>query len=326
MKVSTKLTCVAGGRIETIKPMPLYTPMLSNLNVNLYKLSPVFKWIVDPEPYRQLCRSVRVCDRPTHCTDQEISSVEWSEMIRLGYVKASTKRPKSYVRLWGVDESKKGRRRLIVHPKLINEKLQGNPETACRFPSLQRVHQLIFSYQHVIEVDMRCYFYQFELHDDVQAYFGVRREGRDFVFCRLPMGFSMAPRIANTMSEILAQNAWGGEDIVYVIQIDNIYGFTNAPPEPLLKKFLTVAHAANAQLSKANCWGEKGDILGCRVDMKEKTIGPKMEFIEEHSPLLKKARSNAVGTIREWWTTAAILIWCLCATVGIWASILKSFT
>ena len=75
-----------------------------------------------------------------------------------------------------------------------------------------------------------------------------------------------------------------------MIQIDNVFWIY----ERLLQKLgLSVAHEANAPLSKPVCWDDKGDRLGCRVDIKEKTIGPKfMELNDEHSELMWRTRER----------------------------------
>ena len=272
-------------------------------------------WLSEPAKYDCLLRSIPVNNRLVVEVEwKDIDSVEWTMLLSNGYVERVFHKPKAFVRLWGVEEEVKSRRRLIVHPKQINDQLQYSSEKKVLFPSYSAIRDNILSAAAVVEVDMKCWFYQIELGASVRKYFGVCRDGLYYVFCRLPMGFSLAPAIATNIAVELARRAWGASARIAVV-IDNIYLFMDHPEqiEDAKSAFNQVAARVGATIGKIEGWSTQGTILGVTYDLRGKTANVTDRFLAKYDAFMSKVWGEMTHPPESLWRFCAILIFAILA-------------
>jgi ribonuclease HI len=299
----------AGRREETDTTLPLYAPPLNAIKLE-HIHAEVISWILNPHHLSRLLRGVPRAQRPRLVSS--LSDLDLTLLVRGGYLKpVSGESIKAYVKLFSVNESWKARRRLIVHPPIINELCKGESRT--EYPSISLIHRLAFEHNWFIEKDMKCYFYQFELSHEVSTFFGVWAKGSHYVFTKMPMGWCMAPRIANTCSVWMASESGFPSDRIAVC-IDNIYCFVHELHEAdrLSQRFDATAARVGATLgsSKIACQGE---VLGLKLDLRTKTVDISDKVRTNHEELLKKGMSSPVADTDFWWRLAAVLVWGMCA-------------
>lgn len=314
-----------GGSHETLhrlypvvkEALPLYIPLLPIIqagNIAACSLS----WLSHDKLYESLLRPVPRTLRPRlPVREHDINSSEWNMLLLNGYVERCVLKPKCYVSMWGVDEVKKCRRRLIVHPKTLNMaiKTSNHSLSTCDFPSSCDIRQLVLGSMGVVEIDMRCWFYQFNLEPAVRPFFAIRRGSADFQFTKLPMGFSMAPRIANDAIQAITYMAWNGLPVRWVTVIDNVYGFVDDKDamQILVATFEAEAARVGATIGSIRTWVTSGLILGVEYDILNKTTNIPSGFLDKHKLLFDFAWSNATLPPEVCWQLCSVLIWSVLA-------------
>ena len=107
-------------------------------------------------------------------------------------------------------------RRLVVDGRPVNTRLPKPPKLSLPSPfSLARSmdsHKAGWA----TVIDLRGYFHQFPLSPDVAAFFCVRVGHTWYRWCRLPMGFSYAPWIAQNTSEVFLGELLASGSAVYL--------------------------------------------------------------------------------------------------------------
>ena len=93
--------------------------------------------------------------------------------------------------------------RLIVDGRPVNSAMIDPPKFS--LPGPRELSELLLhsGAQVACSIDMKGWFYQFALSKGVREYFGVRHGSTVYHFARMPMGWSFAPAIAQTTSEVL---------------------------------------------------------------------------------------------------------------------------
>ena len=320
--------------------LDLYTPMLYPVDLPaIVSLSTeeqvnILRWTCDESRYKDLLRNVPLQTRRLYncATDFPIE-----KLLSAGIVRPAEKgeKWKSSVRVFGIDEPHKNRRRLILDSVLLNElfDLDGN-NMRTKFIKLKDLVVLAKEAKGSILVsDFKCFYYQIPLARSVQKYLAFRHtkpDGTSTVYFvrRLPMGFSGSVSIANTISQFIVDETFRKADykvqhfhgfttainregklVRAVTQVDNIYFFGG--DSSLQRTYSEVTQRFRLTISECSILAE-GDILGyhfrCRQDGASINLPDK--FLTKHSPFL----DAIIPKLPLWvfWRTMAIILRGLC--------------
>ena len=96
--------------------------------------------------------------------------------------------------LFLVREESKRRYRLVADTLETNSNQDISPSV--KFTPIGRLHDVMRSCSFACEMDMRCFFHQFELSKDVRKFFSFKFGDKTFHYCRLPMGYKLAVDIS----------------------------------------------------------------------------------------------------------------------------------
>ena len=100
--------------------------------------------------------------------------------------------------------------RLITDCRPINEQINLFEDQRMEIPSLHDIMDWALQHQHILSIDANAYFFQFKLVGPTRSWFPLRiatTRGpfQDFVLNRLPMGFKLAPVIAQRSSNVIVK-------------------------------------------------------------------------------------------------------------------------
>lgn len=318
--ISQKTPGGTENQVENSEKLPIYVPNLPAIKVQALAVhtneqeQPSFStiWLTDPEQYSRCLRHLPVSSRQP-IDIKEFTDDEWELLKERGYLKQLAQKPKCYGKMWGHEEKEKHRRRLILHPKQLNDAVRKHANVSCRFPTCKDIRTAVRNHEVVVAFDMKCFFYQFELSPTVASYFSLRRGRQDYSFCKLPMGFTAAPRIAQETSLNLAKAAWG-TTFKYEVLIDNIFVFLEVNDQQQIaevtQKFIDTSNRFSATIGSIQTITEEGEVLGVTYNMQRKTVDTPTSFKEIHMKDMENALSLSTQTISTWWRTCAVLLWC----------------
>ena len=105
------------------------------------------------------------------------------------------------VSLFTIPKSDPSKHRLLVDGRPINSRLDKPPKFSLITPIRLRESLRRSDAKYAITIDLKGFFNQFPLSDQVSGYFCVRTGATWWRWARLPMGFSHAPLIAQVTSE-----------------------------------------------------------------------------------------------------------------------------
>lgn len=296
--------------LDQIACKELHVPSMKNLVVNSCESS---SWITEASSLQALLRRHPVHSRQV--LQSYLVDSDWTVLENRGLLRRVTNKPKAFARIFTVNEPLKNRRRLIVHPQLINKLIKDSGDVPkAAFTSMPSLHSLMAEKKYFLSIDMKCYFYQFPLCESVQAFFGAFRVTKEgdrifYVFTKLPMGFSLAPKIANDMTMFLATEAGFNE---YAVCIDNLFVFTYSKEEAeaLKERFLQVANTYRVTLSQCEVL-RSGNVLGAFVDLEAQTVNVPEKTRTEHKEIFQRAQADSRQRTEDWWKISSLIIWCM---------------
>ena len=297
--------------------LPLYVPMLPNLRVPRGTYPSPYDFMQDPSLYTAILRRLPKSQR--RMCDCGLSDKHFATLVQNAFVEPSLQRPFAYCRIFGHPEPSKGRSRLIVHPKELNEAVYASPfaESAkCKFPSPGDINAVMAqrNVAAVLCIDMVCWFYQFQLEPPVRRFFGVRYKDRDYVFTKLPMGFCLSPQIANRTVQCLAEEAWGRDPTVHwVTCIDNVFLFITRDQvkdaDSYMTSFREAAVRRNATIKSLVLETVCPEILGVKYDLVKWTAQVTDRFAREVADLFTQLSCSPIQRAYTWWKGCACLVW-----------------
>lgn len=294
-------------------PYPVYAPYLPAISVDRIDI-PEVQWLHNVVLYESICR--RVKPRVSKGLHTNLTQDEIALLLQNGYLKKATRSrpPIAYVNIWKHAEDAKKRGRLIVHPALLNRNIRPE-QTSCKFPTGAYIRARVKKFPVLLEFDMKAYFYQFHLSEDVSRFFGIKHGSEYFQFRLLPMGFAPAPRVAQAVSSWLVKDALGPPHsrMDWAVMVDNVYIFCH--PEDarqIYDRFCAAASSINATIGKAQVSNNSAMILGVLYNLQDKTAQIPASYLLKHSATLRDALHTTVDTFLLW-RCCAILIWAIIA-------------
>lgn len=114
--------------------------------------------------------------------------------------------------------------RLIINAIPVNDLIATIPQV--KLPTQADIEALVCQYEMMVELDGDRFINQFPLDWDIARYFGVRIDGKNFLWKTGPMGFKPMPYVAHTATETIAADSRDGttQELAY---IDNVYLFAH---------------------------------------------------------------------------------------------------
>ena len=298
----------------------LYAPKMLPLKVPVVEAFASFtsettKWLTKAKVYEDLLRNVQKGERVKFSSDSMKNHVD--QLLESGILRERKQHEvvKSWARIFKVPEVQKKRFRVIIEPRQLNEVLKpclDEYDLRTTFATLEEVRRNVRQSPAFLAFDFKCYYYQIPLSEEVQLYFGVSICGRDFLVCRLPMGFTASVAIANRITRWVATEACRREtctmQVQMIIQIDNIYFFGN---EELLQRLerRMFEVAAECNITIGECTRQTtGVILGVQYNLSLKTIQLSKKFVQKHEALLDIIIENGKTPVIVWWRAFAIFL------------------
>ncbi|MDQ7006107.1 MAG: hypothetical protein Q9Q40_02635 [Acidobacteriota bacterium] len=222
------------------------------------------RWLRDAEPYRVAAAGIDPRRSATMWRDHLNSLADWRICQQLAFDTTVT----ALCRYFGVPKTELSARS-IVDCRTISipiRQLVGAVNLASIPDILTRLARVIRQSKEraaILLSDLRHFFHQLALHDDVREFFTVRLDsGETYMWCVLPMGHTVSPKVAQTVAHCLLSIAMGsaptgeklphfqwGRNLVATIFYDNLIaggGLTSV--EKLQREWESTAGRYHARL------------------------------------------------------------------------------
>lgn len=239
------------------------------------------------------------CNGMKRFTQELVSCRAWE--------KAPRRSARTYITAFTVPKPKKRRLRLICNAVPLNEKMR-RIEYDLNLPGLSDIEKLVWKNRYLVEYDGKSWFNQFEIPEAFRDHLTVRVGGSNYRWRTLPMGWNSSVDIAQAASRILQADI-GGDSLTYV---DNLFRFGDTPDETAAfgRTLEERAKECDAHIELTTEVGHEGDILGCHVDLKNKTIGLTSSFKEKLSRLVDLWPDVAQhGCYKDMWRVFGNVVW-----------------
>lgn len=210
-----------------------------------------------------------------------------------------------------VCEESKRRYRLVVDTLEENVRCDRHVENSMKEITFRTIGSLKASLRRAsfgAVLDMTQFFHQFPLHEDIRKYFSFHCNDRMYCMNRMPMGWTLAPAIAQTFLCKVAKEC-GIRDEEVDIYIDNVFIFGNeARVRILLDRLLRKLREYNVTVGEVNA-GVEVTHRGATWNIQQKTVQLKQSFVEKLRATVTSDRVPCSRTWGQWRTFISRLIY-----------------
>eukprot|EP01060_Flectonema_neradi_P020546 TRINITY_DN2805_c0_g1_i5.p1 TRINITY_DN2805_c0_g1~~TRINITY_DN2805_c0_g1_i5.p1 ORF type:complete len:934 (+),score=21.11 TRINITY_DN2805_c0_g1_i5:197-2803(+) len=211
-----------------------------------------------------------------------------------------------------VPKKQAGHLRFILSCVTINAAVRADVQKPpCSLPSYSEMITTIMPNGYIMEYDFRSFFFQFPLPPECRNYFSFRVPGGIFRMTRLPMGFSLAPQVAQALSRKLGEEASKGLRVSFVPWIDNLV-FTAPKPETLREvdiRFRRLCKRYNVVIGEFTPPVRKASFLGLEVDLSMKCYRLSPSWVQKVVPALRAVLALDKAPIKVWWRASGCILW-----------------
>lgn len=165
-------------------------------------------------------------------------------------------------------KKKNGMARLVQDGRILNQTVPKPPKMG--LPDLDGIIARASSHAHTAQADAQGFFYQIPLSEKIRHFFSfnvanIRGKFQTRVFTRLPMGFSHAPFVAQTLANTICHYAKyitndSKGDIHFCAWVDNF--IVSARSAPALQRGKEALHTAFNHFNIKWSWVNTNEILG----------------------------------------------------------------
>jgi hypothetical protein len=202
---------------------------------------------------------------------------------------------------------KNGKGRLVVDCRRLNDCMEAPGDMG--LPVMGELIRKILGWNYAAQSDAVSYFYQFEVHPGIRDYFRVRLGGQrgyiaEMRMKRMAMGWKYAPRIAQTVANILVQEdgaAW----------VDNFFvgGTTLGEFTTRRKAFLERVKRYNVEVDDTEMLPQSTLLaLGLEFDLEKKVYRLDPAWVAKRVELLT-SDTQTTRSYREWYQIYGALVW-----------------
>ena len=250
---------------------------------------------LDPATYSKL-----KLNRPRRC---KLPVTDIQTLMRGGlFERIKKKEVRQWANMWAMPETKKERRRLLLHPPTLNDewrkimKFIESLITDC-------VEHLDIE-DHFVPLDMSAAFFQVPIPPELRKYFVVDTEIGPIAITRLPMGVSFAPELLQLILKIASETEkppTEADTEITAIHIDNMLISSKCPKavkaatervKRVLKQW-----GGSIDVDRAAILGpHRGVFCGAEFDTTNHTFRVKKSTVEK---ILHPSQVTTVGQHRE---------------------------
>jgi hypothetical protein len=293
--------------------LPLYTPTTKKFppqkinqiicegGVNREITQEVQKWLTLESFYETLLRNIPLGHRTkwkNTCVEADVA-----QMLAAGIIQpASFSSPsKCFVKMQSVNETKKGRRRLILETRDINVAIRSAKEKyrlPVHLPNQKDIEECMANFPLVTSTDFRSFFYQIELGHQVRKFFRIILNGKLYELKVLPMGAVFSVFIAQTFASACAFKMEVGfrqTQIQRLVYIDNIFFFHDSPSPTCDWSVWDIPEIGDYEKNKTEI-----PILGKMVNLSDKSIALSPKTLTDLRNLDISNKITVRGFLRVW--------------------------
>jgi hypothetical protein len=95
--------------------------------------------------------------------------------------------------------------RLIIEPRDLNDRWKSEGFPYPSLPQIDDVKALVMASEIITIADLKCYYYQLPLSEEVRNHFGIQLGNEVFRLTRLPIGACISVFVANTISRYMQE-------------------------------------------------------------------------------------------------------------------------
>ncbi|CUI11119.1 unnamed protein product [Bodo saltans] len=284
---------------------PLYTPKMPAINMSwahgISELEVALKWMQQRTPYIQLLRHL---PRKMRRRFENLEMIPYeTQLLEADIIEPARKEEiLSWCKIFRLLEPVKQRYRLIIEPRDLNDawKLCGFPHTD--LPQIEDIRELVLAADEISVADLKCYYYQLELSEQVRNCYGIQIGRKYYRLKRLPMGASISVYVAHTISQFIHRGLLPGGTRL-LTYIDNWYAAGN----------MTKMYSRAPAILSENLVGTAVTILGLDVDTVHKTIQLGKKYAR-HVDFLQKAMSRDLTHTEMWKVLGVVMRYILVAS------------
>jgi hypothetical protein len=187
---------------------PLYTPKMKPLDLSFAEDVPelveALSWLNSKKKYDDLLRGLPRKQRRTFQNSQMAGFKV--QLLDSGIIeKAERKDILSWCKMFALAEPTKRRYRLIIEPRDLNDRWKSEGFPYPSLPQIDDVKALVMASEIITIADLKCYYYQLPLSEEVRNHFGIQLGNEVFRLTRLPIGACISVFVANTISRYMQE-------------------------------------------------------------------------------------------------------------------------
>ena len=255
------------------------------------------------------------------CRDLRVGAARFREMRRLGYTRPMRRAPD-----WGVNSplffipKNEEEDRMLVDARALNQR--------CRRPPRMKFSHIHHMLQVLTRPGVRCYvaydfatwFIQFRVVPEVAKAFTVRaRDGSWHRITGVPMGWSWAPVLAQTVAEVIAAESLrrlSEDGVGCFVYVDNVIFHVEgtecaaaARAVRLDVVFRSVCAEVGAVIKEsASVLGSEVDWLGVMLRAGSRSVRFRTRFVEKIRVVAELVGSEERQALRVWWRAIALAV------------------
>ncbi|CUE74388.1 unnamed protein product, partial [Bodo saltans] len=303
---STKTPVGARDTQNNHQNWPLYTPKMPPLDISwasgISELETAVRWLTEKDNYFQLLRHCPKKNRrrfTNHAMTPYVQQLLDADILE----PADKEKILAWCKVFPLPEPTKQRFRLIIEPRDLNDiwKSTGFPYTS--LPQIDDIRRLVLEALggSITVADLKCYYYQLELAEDIRNFYGVQIGEGFYRLKRLPMGASISVYVAHTISQYIHRHLLA-PSVKSLTYIDNWYAAGEHKD----------AYSMCPALLSENMSGTQVTILGVDVDTVARTLKLGKKY-ERHVPFLREAMNRTLTHAEMWKVLGVVMRYILVA-------------
>ena len=271
-------------------------------------LKEVLAPIQSPEAFMNLLKPG--ASLPQHARSSVLRQPSWTQDLIDNDVACLTRKThlRSILTCFSIPKACGTASRFILNGRKLNDCLLSPPSFS--LPSIEKLKPWIFAHEWGQVTDLRHCFYQYQLGEGVESFFGFRKRNHFYAFKRMPMGWSYAPFIAQSVAmafiEPIARHATAiYDDFLVLGQNKQETQQRTATMRERMERCRATIHPKKAMIEAAQTL----TYMGVEWDLRHKRYRLAIDFADRWAKWLTNMCKGEPHTVRAYWASAAVVLY-----------------
>lgn len=233
------------------------------------------------------------------------------KLVRVGILKETPRNKiKLFLRGFIIPKLSKKKVRIIINAIPTNELFSSIPKVM--LPTRAALEKCVRKFNFFLEADGVSYYNQYTMGPECQKFFGLRINGKNYVWTTAVMGWSSSVFIGQAGVEVLGYDDEDRlEDVDKLLYIDNVYtfGMTAAATDRSWSRMKQRTTQADAVFEVTTPTCTEGDVLGVHINLESRTMSLTQKIVDKLKLLDSKLDLVQYLTHRDAWKIFGSINW-----------------